>query len=367
MKARLQAEVQIWDIAAFAEVALWEKRPELQVLCIAARDGGSLDEGAIDAVLPGLSPRGRNNLLRNMHYIGLIGRNGAPSAMGHRCATTGEAPNWEQGAYHFLVATHALFGFQILAFKRTANDGFDRDFNSLAPIPPWLTPDRDRVFISALDGSRRFSVDAFPAARGQSAMCRSWEHEPGNLQWEIDLASGKNQWTIEAQVGSGDKLRSLLSVPDSVDPKDLVGLFASWEPRWDKRLGRVTMPYDGGIQTGGRESFLRTMEFGAMQVGRFGQFRDVLVQEVPVGPATDSDARKWATTITVARAEAADAFISPPAWHAEWSAAIQDTPLAGRAGDAPDVLKLREVNGRPLNGRMKWLLSAGADLGVGGP
>ena len=104
MKATLEAEVEVREVAVFAELAVWEKRPDLQALCAAAQDRVSLDEEAIATVLPGLSLRARENLLRHLSYVGLTGRDGAPTALGRRCATTGAAPAWEQGGYRLLVA-----------------------------------------------------------------------------------------------------------------------------------------------------------------------------------------------------------------------------------------------------------------------
>ena len=39
MKAVLQTKIPLWDIAVFAELAVWEPRPELQRLCAACADG----------------------------------------------------------------------------------------------------------------------------------------------------------------------------------------------------------------------------------------------------------------------------------------------------------------------------------------
>ena len=365
MKASLEATVELWDFAVFAEIAVWETRPDLQHLCAAARDQGALDEDAIDSMVPGLSPRARKNLLRHLGYIQLIDRSGALTAVGRRCASVGEAPSWEQGAYHLLVAAHPLFGSHVLDFKRTPGDGFDRDFDNLETIPGWLSADSRRVFTSAFDGAVRFSVGGFPSARGQDAVCRGWEMDPGRLRWEIDLATGVNHWTVEGNVGSGEQPRQFRSAPESVDASELVGLFGGWESRWDARLGRVAIGYDGKVDAGGRESFLRTWKYQRVRVGRFGTFDDALVQDVPVGPATNDDARTWATAIVVARAEAAGAYVPPDRWRTEWSAVLENTPLAGRAGDAPDAASLGEVNQNPVPARTRWLLAAGVDLGMG--
>lgn len=362
MKASLKTEVEIRDIAVFAELAVWEKRPDLQSLCVAAQDQ-VLDADAVDTVLPGLSPRARENLLRHLGYIQLVKRNGALTALGHRCASSGEAPAWEQGVYRLLVASHPLFDSHVLDFKRAPGDWRDRDFDNHEPLPSGVSAKRDRVFTSVFDKSKRFNVSKFEAARGQDPVCRIEGTTKGKLQWDIDLVSRDNEWTIEGQVsGDRDRCGKFRSAPESVKPAELVDVFAAWEPRWDGRMGRLAMAYDGKIGQGGREAFLRSRRYNNKPVKSFGSFDEVVVRDVPVGPATKDDARTWATAILVAQAEAEDKYIVPDTYQADWSNIIDDTPLEEWAGDAPDPVALSEVNGCSLADRMRWLLAAGAEL-----
>ncbi len=363
MKASLKKEVEIRDIAVFAELAVWEERPDLQSLCVAAQDQGVLNEAAVDTVLPGLSPRAQKNLLRHLGYIQLVDQNGALTALGRRCASSGEAPAWEQGVYRLLVASHPLFDSHVLDFRRAPGDWRDRDFDNHEPLPAGVSAKRDRVFTSVFQ-SKRFNVSKFPAAQGQNPVCRIEGTTKGTLQWDIDLASGDNEWTIEGQV-SGDRNRrgKFQSAPESVEPDELVDIFADWEPQhWDVRMGRLAMAYDGKIGQGGRESFLRSRKYKNKQVKSFGSFDEVVVRDVPVGPATKEDARTWATAILIAQAKAEDKYIVPDTYQSDWSNIIDGTPLAKWAGDAPDPVALSEVNGRPLADRMRWLLAAGTDL-----
>ena len=363
MKATLEAEVEIWDIAVFAELAVWERRPDLQLICALARDRGGLDEAAVETVLPGLSARARANLLRHLGYIQLMDRSGALTALGHYCATSGEAPAWEQGVYNLLVARHPLFDSYVLDFKRTSGDAFDRKYD-LDTLPQWLAPDRNKILTSATDGARRFSIAGFPAGKGQDPVSRGWELDAGKLSWEIDLLEGTNHWAISGSVGAKENATSFQSPQESVDPSELAGLYGSWDPRWDARQGRVLMSYDGKVGPGGREPFLRTWRYKSVKVGRFGSFDDVVVRDIPVGPATPSHARTWATAITVARTEGHGAYVAPSRWNSEWDDAIAGTPLAGRAGQPPTPTEITEIDGKPISTRTRWLLTAGADLGM---
>ena len=362
MKASLKTEVEIRDIAVFAELAVWEKRPDLQCLCAMAQDQGVLNEDAVDTLLPGLSPRARKNLLRHLGYIQLVDRNGALTALGRRCASSGEAPAREQGVYRLLVAFHPLFDSHVLDFRRAPGDWRDRDFNNLDSLPSQFSPKSDRVFTSIFQ-SKRFNISRFPATRGQNPVCRIEDMTTGKLRWDIDLASGDNEWTIEGQVsGYWDRRSKFRSAPESANPDELVDIFADWEPQWDVRMGRLAMAYDGEIGQVGRESFLRTRRYKNKQVRKFGSFDEVVVRDVPVGPTTKGDARTWATAILVAQAEAEDKYIVPDTYQSDWSNIIEGTPLSEWAGDAPDPVALSKVNGRPLAARTRWLLATGTDL-----
>ena len=363
MKASLKTEVEIRDVAVFAELAVWEQRPDLQSLCVVAQDQGVLNEAAVDTVLPGLSLHARKNLLRHLGYIKLVERNGALTALGHRCASSGEAPAWEQGVYRLLVASHPLFDSHVLDFRRIPGDRRDHDFNNLELLPSRFSVKRDRVFTSVFDKSKRFNVSKFEAARGQNPVCRIEDMTKGELQWDIDLASGDNKWTIEGQV-RGDRNRpgKFQSAPESVKPDELVDIFADWEAQWDVRMGRLAMAYDGKIGQGGRESFLRSRKYKNKKVKSFGSFDEVVVRDVPVGPATKGDARTWATAILVAQTEAENKYLAPDNYQSDWSNIIEKTPLEEWAGDAPDSVALSKVNGRPLANRTRWLLAAGTDL-----
>ena len=141
------------------------------------------------------------------------------------------------------------------------------------------------------------------------------------------------------------------------------GLVADWESQWEQaQEGRLAMAYDGKAGRDGRESFLRSRRHDHVEVRRFGKFDKVTVEDVPVGPATKKDARIWATAILVARSEADGAYMTPDHWRTGWSTAIEGTPLAEWAGEAPDQTTLSEVNGRPLSARTRWLLAVGTDL-----
>lgn len=361
MKATLHSEVEVWKVAAFAELAIWERRPELQRLCAVVPERGTLGPGEIDQVLPGLSEAARKNIVRHLSYLRLIDGQGQLTALGRRCAATGESPSWELGAYHFLASAHPLFRVHILDFRRIQADGKDRDFKGLGEVPTWFGPDPARVWTSALDGALKFTVNALPSPAGTDPRCRATELQPAKLVWKVDLETGQNTWHIDGEVAGERGPTVFRSQPESVSAQKLAGLFATWDSRWNPRTGRVAMAYDGGA-VGGRETFLRSFRYPKVKAGEYGTFSDVVVEGVPVGPGGATEARSWALALATARVDAMDAYCTRLAWIKQWETVVRGTPLDPGAGDAPAPDAVTGPDGKPLPVRTRWLLQAGSDL-----
>lgn len=366
MRANLESEVELWELAVPAELAVWERRPELQRLCAAIDDDRPLDETVVEHHLPGLSTRGRTNLIRSLVEMRLLDDQLRVSAFGRRCAKTGEAPAWEMGVYRLWVACHPLCGSLFLDFAREPGENDDRDYSNLSELPQWLRPSAQRVYESALfDEVCRFSVVRFPGPHRTAPPCRSRRLEPARLTWGINLASGENQWRITGQVEAGGARRDIRNLRGSLDAEAVVGLHARWERRWDRAGGRALIAFDGRVGADGGENFLRTMNYERVAFPEFGEFAPVEILELPVGPASEADARAWATAVTVGRVEAAGGYIAPSQWHDIWHEAVRGTPLDGRAGAPPAPGAVEVIDRRPLRPRTRWLLTAPADLDMG--
>lgn len=364
MKTVLEAETEIRIVTACAELAVWRERPELQLLCASTREHGAFDERGIAEILPGVSRRGRENILRRLEHDRLLGPNRVLTNFGERCAQSGDAPAWEQGVYRFLVACHPFFESHLLDFERFPRKD-EPNFDEPEPIRGALATvaGSGRVFASVFDSSKRFSIGNFPAKLGQDPLCRIESAKAGKLRWEIDLLSGANEWTIEGRVGEWRPPREFRGVGGAMALEDTVGFFPDWEPRWGRvQRERVAMAYDGGAGRESRESFMRDLPYGPVRAGRFGEVQSAIVRDVPVGPATEKDTRTWGAAIALARVEAEDAYRTPDSWRRMWTDSTKATPLEEWAGDAPDPVALSQENGRLLTARTKWLLAAAADL-----
>lgn len=363
MKAKLHTEADLWQIAAFAEVAVWERRPELQRLCASVPDRGTLGPDQIDTILPGLSEAGRRNLLRHLSYLRLLDERGALTALGRRCAAMGEAPAWELGGYYFLVSAHPLFRCHVIGFRRAPGDGRDWDFKGLEGVPDWFRPEPSRVWTSAFDGALKFTLNALPAAGGADPRSRGEKLQPARLVWSVDLNSGQNDWHVEGKVAEEGGPVSFRSQPESVPAQKLVGLFAAWDNRWNQKSRRVLMAYDDG-SAGGRETFVRTFRYPNGRVGEFGTFTDIVVEGVPVGPSGAAEARQWAVSLAVARVAAASAYCSKDAWTKYWAEVVEGTPLDPDAGKAPAPDEATGPGGILPPQRTRWLLTAPSDLSM---
>ncbi len=364
MRAVLQTKIPLWNIAVFAELAVWERRPELQRLCLAAGADGRLDAALAASQLPGLSDRAYANLLRSFTYLQLIDGEGRLTAFGRRCAETGQAPAWEQGVYRLLVAVNPLCGGVILDFIRADDNEKDHDFSDLERVPAWLQPGREPVHTSVFDRTN-FSLAAFPCPRNESPKCRGTELDPASLTWTVDLTTGDTRWSIEGAVRSRE-IRKFRTADAPLTLPNIAGFFGRWERRWDPRRGVAAIAFDHEVGADGSEDFRRTWKYSDIEVTSDLHFESISVDDVPVGPASDADARAWAAAIAVGKTGAADTYVTPGAWHLRWQEAAELPPLRGRAGQPPDPTTVRKIGDRPIAARTCWLLAAAADIGAEG-
>lgn len=361
MKTTIEGETRICAVAIFAELAVWRERPDLQALCVAALKHGDLDEKAVASVLPGLSARACENILRRLTHDRLVDGRHRLTERGEACASSGYAPAWEEGVYRFLVAEHELFGVHILDFERDprSNPSGSTDLDA---VPNGFAPPPRRMFVSAFDRDVRFSLGDV----NRNAQCRIEPMPAAKLRWKIDLESGKNECIVEGrtQADSWPRAGEFRAVAESAPSDELTGLFAQWEPQWNAGLGWIAMKYDGAVGPDGREDFVRTRQYEQKHVGRFGEVEKVVVRDIPVGPAGPDDARAWAAAIAVARVKSADRYVTLGRWQAEWSDAVRNTRLAEWAEAAPDPATLATASGGAGEARTKWLLAAAIDLGA---
>jgi hypothetical protein len=360
VKTTLQAPVELLRVSAFAEIAVFQRRPELQRLCAAAEEG-ALTDGALDAALPGLSAAARRNLLRHCNDLGLCDEGGILTDGGRRCARTGDTPVREQGVYGFLVARHEAFGTLLLDVTREQPDRHDRRVDDLAPVDELLAPG-ETVWQTALAPRRSFVLLDLPSSRNERPLGRvAPVHAPCCVRWDLDLATGENRRWLEGTVD--DVFRVALP---SLDEDVVRGLLAAWDPRFRPALGRVAMAYDGYADTRkGHDPFLRRFRYPDVELPGQATFGEVAIDDIPVGPADAAAAREWALARLKAHLLATNAYVAEAEVRRAFDALVEDTPLADYAPEAPstdDLLHdLAGVN-RPDAVSAWWRVAAPADL-----
>ncbi len=359
MKTTLRAPAELFGISVFAEVAVWEKRLELQRLIRAGEAAGKVDAAIVAAALPGLSNSACRNVLNTIEHMRLIDAHGSITTFGQRCSKTGEAPAWELGVYNFLVAKHVCFGAWPIAFRREKPDNQDRDVADLE-VPAWFSQTLQRTWTSSFEDKQSFTLAGFPKQPGQNAYCRMERMPPAELLWDIDLITGKNLLHLEGSVPGSGVFRSM---DLAVSEDEARGYFGTWEPRYAKAAGRVLLAYDGAADKDGRDDFLRTILYPQVTAGLRGTFDSVKVEAIPVGPSGTAEAKVWATSLALARVKAADTYVAPKSWTKDWDATSAGTPLQPGAGTCPEVSMLLEQQ-RSLSPRLRWLLAAGTDLAL---
>ncbi|HEX8826197.1 MAG TPA: hypothetical protein VF794_40205 [Archangium sp.] len=362
MRTTLEAEVKVYEISVLAELAVLERRPEFGLLCAAAKQGALTPE-AMDQVLPGLSEMARANLRRHCEELLLCDREGRLTALGHQCASGAEVPVPEQGLYRFWVARHPCFGERLLHFRRERSTAARVN---LQPLPAWFRAEPIRPWTSVIDPALRFCVRELPAPPRGGASCLQSEAPSCKLLWKIDLRSGSNDWSLEGSLSpepDGNKRVRFSTPPEQVAELDTLALFASWDRRWDARKGRIAMDYDGdpGRGTGGHP-FQRVLRYPRVTVPERGEFQNVEVLEVPVGPSSTVQAQRWAEALLLQRVVGESGYVSTERAQKLFGDIVTGSPLEEHGVRFPSHDTQLQALEAEKRRRAYWMLAAPYDL-----
>ena len=302
MRTVLSTDVPVSRVAVFAEMAWMERRPELGLLCRAARDNGNrISEAVLQSALPGVSDAGAGNVITWCRMLGLCDGLGALTALGEDVAQRDEAPVPEQGVYGLWLGQHPILGSRVLCVERLASKR-DPRFGDVQPLRE--EPDRGRVFRSVLEPNERFLVRDLPSNSGQPGCVPGSTNARIRLQWTLDFDQERDQWqldgVVEAPQGGGRHvLKSIQHAPES-DGLDLWQLAESWATgpfakfgRWDPSSRRLAVAFDG-LSESELESFRKSLPVGRVQISGKGSYDNVTIEDVPVGPRSKEDAQTWA-------------------------------------------------------------------------
>lgn len=298
MRVVLSAEIPVERIAVFAEMAWLERRPELGVICRAARKGGNrISAASVQSVVPGLGDAGARNVLSWCRMLGLCDSQGGLTALGEDVAENDEAPVPEQGVYGFWLAQHPLIGRRILAAERRSSNR-DHRFEDVAALP--AEPDRGVVFRSVVEPQQRYILRDLPSNHGQAGCLRGTTNATCRLRWTLDFTAGRDQWQLDGAIEAPQGgMKPIQHTPES-DGIDLNVLATTWGAgplsafgRWQTAERRLAVSLKG-LTDAEQDDFRKTLKLRQVEVPGKGTYSDVSLEDVPIGPLSSDEAQRWA-------------------------------------------------------------------------
>lgn len=368
MRCVLTTEIPVSRVAVFAEMAWMQRRPELGLLCRAARDhGGRITTAIVQSALPGLPDAGADNVIAWCRMLGLCDARGGLTALGEEVADADEAPVPEQGVYGLWLAEHPVLGRRVLSIERLAANR-DQRYESIEPLA--VDPDRGTVFRSVLDAKERFMVRDLPTNHGQPGGLVGETRATCRLRWTLDFDQARNLWQldglIEAPQGNGKHaMRPIQHEPESVE-LDLWNLIVTWSTgplspfgRWQAGERRLAVAFTG-LTEGEIDTFHKSLRLRRVEIPGKGSYEDVTLEDVPVGPATAQDAQRWAMARFDRHLATKPGYRSRAEVRAQFAQLTEGTPLEPFSPTLPSHDDLLAQAGK--DPERFWSLAAPVDL-----
>lgn len=370
MKVHLEAPIAVERIAVFAELAWLERRPELGLLCRAARDaGGHLTPEIVQAALPGLAAAGARNVIAWCRTLGLIDGGDTLTQLGEEVARSDEAPVPEQGVYDLWLAQHPLLGRRVLAVARVSASG---RLGPEGPAPLPFEPEQLVIFRSVIDPSERFVLGGFPTNHGDTRCVRGATAARCRLRWRLDLDAGRDEWWLEGTIEEAVAPPRERMAPVQHEPEaagiDLWGLVDAWgagplraHGRWQPAERRLAVQLDG-LTAEEQDGFQQTLRLERAEVPGKGSYEGVRLEDVPIGPASAQGAQRWARARLDRRLAAKPVYRSRAAVRELFGELVRGTPLERFAPELPAHDELAQAALSEHGPALYWSLVAPVDL-----
>lgn len=368
MRCVLTTEIPVRRVAVFAEMAWLERRPELGMLCRAAREHGNrITTAVVQSALPGLPDAGANNVIAWCKMLDLCDARGGLTALGADVADADEAPVPEQGVYDLWLAQHPVLGRRVLAVERLASNR-DQRFEPIEPLEVEL--DRGKVFRSVLNGKERFTIRDLPTNHGQPSGLITDTDATCRLRWTLDFDQTRDQWQLDGMIespqGNGKRAMRPMQHESESDGLDLWKLASTWAMgplscfgRWQADERRLAVAFDG-LAEGEFDTFRKTLALRRVEIPGKGVYDDVTLEDVPVGPASTQDAQRWAMARFDRQLSAKPGYRGRAEVREQFAQLTEDTPLEAFAPTLPshdDLLSQASKDPERF-----WSLAAPVDL-----
>lgn len=368
MRAILTSAIPVRRVAVFAEMAWMVRRPELGLVCRAARaQGNRITAAAVQSALPGLSDAGARNVIAWCHKLGLCDARGGITALGEEVADRDEAPVPEQGVYGLWLVQHPVVGARVLAVERLASTR-DQRFESIQPLP--IEPERGKEFRSVVDPKERFIVRDLPSNHGRIGCLVGETDASCRFRWTLDFDGGHDQWQLDGMIevpqGNGRHVLRPVQHDPEEDGVDLWRLAETWANgplsafgRWQADEHRLAVAFQG-LTDAEAESFRKTVSLRRAEVPGKGSYDDVALEDMPIGPASADDAQRWSMARLDRHLLAHPSYRSRAEVRDLYAELTEGTPLERFAPGLPaheDLL--RQANRDP---ERFWSLAAPVDL-----
>jgi len=348
MKCELKCDVPTKCVDIFAEVGMLVQRPELGHLCRAARKAGTgITEELVSQALPGIEGAGARCIRDWCYTVRLCaGSDAHLTPQGREAANTDLVPMPEQGVFGMWLTRHELLGRRVLHLVRRFPGENDPRHQDLKPLV--FRPDVNTTFTSAVDPARRFVVRDFPASK-EGPMCRKYSDGTCTLRWTLDFDKAVNRWKLEGRLSGPGGTNTLRHGGHSVK-LDMVQLrdriaeeYLAGNGTWDREAGLLRIAYED-VETGEGEGELKTFradfELESLEIPGCGTYREVDLEEVPIGPRTGKDAGRWAHALLRRNIRREGRFLSRAETRRMFHAGVEDTPLEPHG---PDLQPHREL------------------------
>lgn len=366
MKAVLTSSIPVERFAVFAEMACLERRPELGMLCRAARDNDNeITAAVVQSVLPGVTEAGAYNIIQWCGLLELCDRRGGLTALGEDVADTDEAPVPEQGVYDCWMVSHPVLGRRLLAVDRLAPSR-DQRFDLIKPLR--LPPDLGVTFSSVRDPAQRFIVRALPTNHQQVGVVRQSTRATCRFRWTLDFTVEQDSWHLDGTIESTQGGMVPIEHGAEAEGLDVWAVAHVWGRgplaqygRWLPQPRQLAVAFSD-ISSEEQETFRKSIELTEAEVPGKGRYQQVSLEDVPICPRSAEDAQDWAMARLRTRLSDSRRYRSRSEVRQLFAGLVEGTPLEQHRPVLPSHSDLVADERVRNDDELFWSLVAPVDL-----